>query len=116
MQRSSFTGHVVDTDGLLEMLIMRHHLREKRPLCHSHHGGLLLIIRLQGRGKKRRQRGKHSQRGADRGGRRAPNIKTLFVKMKTEDEVAAPRASPCRALKPRAREKPSEPNERRLND
>lgn len=46
----SFTGYIVDTYCLLEMLIMRHHLGEERPLCHSHHGGLLLIIRLQERG------------------------------------------------------------------
>lgn len=45
---SVFTWHIVYANSLLEMLIVGHHLREERPLHHTHHRGLLLIVGLQG--------------------------------------------------------------------
>lgn len=105
MQRCLFTGHIVDTDGLLEMLIMRHHLREKRPLCHPHHGRLLLIIRLQESGEEAALERKRQTVGANRGGHRAPNISSLFVTMKKDDEASVPGAPPRRALQSCTREK-----------
>lgn len=42
------TWHIVNANGLLEMLIVGHHLREERPLHHTHHRGLFLIIKLRG--------------------------------------------------------------------
>ncbi len=40
------TWHIVYSNGLLEMLVVRHHLREERPLHDAHHGGLFLVVRL----------------------------------------------------------------------
>lgn len=48
MQFWVFTWHIVYANGLLEMLIMGHHLREKRPLHHTHNRGLFLIVGLKG--------------------------------------------------------------------
>lgn len=43
-----FTWHIVYANGLLEMLVVRHHLREQGPLHHAHHRGLFLIVGLKG--------------------------------------------------------------------
>lgn len=46
-----FTWHIVYANGLLEMLIVGHHLREERPFHHTYHRGLFLIVGLQEDGK-----------------------------------------------------------------
>lgn len=42
------TWHIVYADGLLEVLVERHYLREKRSLHHTHHRRLLLTVGLKG--------------------------------------------------------------------
>ena len=47
------TWHVVYANGLLEMLVVCHHLREEGPLNNTHYGGLFLVVGLKtGREKK----------------------------------------------------------------
>lgn len=46
-----FTWHIVYANRLLEMLIVGHHLREKRPFHHTYHRRLFLIVGLQEDGK-----------------------------------------------------------------
>lgn len=45
------TWHIVNANGLLEMLVEGHHLREERPLHHAHHGWLFLVVRLKAHGR-----------------------------------------------------------------
>lgn len=57
-----FTWHIVNANGLLEMLVVCHHLREKGPLHYAHHRGLFLIVGLKGGMEKKNLKHRHVQK------------------------------------------------------
>lgn len=53
VQCAFITWHIVYANGLLEMLVVCHHLREKRPLHDAHYGRLFLVVGLMKAGREK---------------------------------------------------------------